>query len=269
MRQCVAGALRRRRHARAAPCCRRRPTPSSELSGLKATAQTCPRCSMRPSPVSAAGRGRSRSGTRYRSFPWRPWSRPARMRPRVSVRRGVPTRPFAITSAVATSMSRGNRSSPPQTSWLAVGAECGGPDRILPERQEVRRCRLSRFQSTSAPSSSMQATDLPLGRHHERSHRTGPARAADRAVARSLRSQSLSLPSSLPVTSVVPAGSNASAVTGPWWCIGSPRGSPEAAFQRRAVWSSLAVASVLPSGAKASARIGPACASGGPTRQRR
>ena len=67
-----------------------------------------------------------------------------------------------------------------------------------------------------------------------------------------------------PVSTALPSGLNATAVT-PFWCgSGGPTDVPVAVSQKRAVESSLPVSAVLPSGLKQTAVTVPSCASGSP-----
>ncbi len=68
----------------------------------------------------------------------------------------------------------------------------------------------------------------------------------------------------LPVSTALPSGLNATALTSPWCARGGPMGRPVAVSQSRAVLSALPVSTALPSGLNATAVTAPWCARGGP-----
>ena len=80
----------------------------------------------------------------------------------------------------------------------------------------------------------------------------------------SVMAQSRAVLSWLLVSTILPSGLNAAAVTAPVCSNGSRIGWPVAAFQSRAVLSWLLVSTILPSGLNATAVTAPVCSNGRP-----
>ena len=137
-------------------------------------------------------------------------------------------------------------SRPPQASFVESGLNASTSTsraaslcvRIAPSRSAVS-------QTTTPPVTSRLAIDFPSGAITSASQRLAVLERFAARLGRSPRPRAAPGRRRLPVTSVLSSGLNATETTGPRWCIGSPRGRPEAVFQSRAVWSSQPVASGL------------------------